>query len=235
MDFEGKIRRDGLEPFGRFYGTYIGVVKDIEDPKELGRLLLYIPEVMGPSGPLRWAYPRGIFQGMGFGMQFIPQVEDFVYVSYRNGDPLNPLWDYGPRRKESKPEEFQDLTTSGFVTPGGIKILLRDEEDKSVTISTPGGNQITIEDASNTISLENADGVSLKVTGKEITAGPDNHHLTNSDELKDILTSLQGHLVAYSTVLQGLGASPIGATSPTPDIGLTQWLQSLEKIITKYS
>lgn len=227
-----QVRTNGLEPYGRFYGEYVGIVKSTEDELGINRLLLYIPEVMGPEGAYVWALPKGQFSGVNYGSQIMPQVGDSVWVTYRHGISRHAIWEHGYYSKEQKPEDFKELDTFGFITPNGTKVLLKDS-DNTVLVSTPKGNSISIIEEGSKIILKNQESISISIEGKEVKVN--DQYLTIGDEIKESLESLHEHLVAYSTQILALSIPAIGTNSPTPDIGLVQWKEKLDKILTKYT
>jgi len=227
------IHRNGIEKFGRFYGTYSGMVQDVEDPLGLNRLLLYIPEVMGPTGDLTWALAKGSFSGANYGAQAIPSIGDMVWVTYRHGHPRHALWEHGAFGVDEKPEDFKELDTFGFITPRGTKVLLKDS-DNTILVSTPEGNSISIIEDGAKIVFKNKENISISIEGKKVKVN--NQYLTIGDELKDILEELQEHLSAYSTAILGATGVPvIGTSSPTPDIGLVEWRDKLKEFLTNYT
>ena len=234
MEGLGTIRESGIERFGRFYGVYSGFVKSIEDPLELNHLLLYIPEVLGTTGSLIWALPKGSFSGKGYGVRVVLGVGGAVWVTFRHGHPRYPLWEHSYFATDEKPEDFKELDTYGFITPGGIKVLLKDS-DLSIQVETPDGNKISVKDEDTSIVLENKDGTKLEVKGKEILVNGGNH-LTQAEELKKILKKLQHHLFMYSKNILSIAQVPeIGTTSVPPDIGLEKWKLSLKDFLTDWS
>ncbi len=226
------IRERGLESMGKFYATYLGVVKTLKDPLELNRVGLYIPEVVGVNGINLWAIAKGSFSGKGYGVQVMPRVGDMVWVSFRHGHPRYPLWEHGNFGEEEKPEDFKELDTYGFITPGGIKVLLKDS-DASIQVETPDGNKLTVKDEDTSIKLENKDGTLLDIKGKEILTK--DGHLTKAEELKELLEGLQEHLSLWSTAIQAKVSIGIGQVSVPPDPGLTQWRTDLKKFLSKWS
>jgi len=129
---------------------------------------------------------------------------------------------------------FKELDTYGFITPGGIKVLLKDS-DLSIQVETPDGNKISVKDEDTSIVLENKDGTKLEVKGKEILVNGGNH-LTQAEELKKILKKLQHHLFMYSKNILSIAQVPeIGTTSVPPDIGLEKWKLSLKDFLTDWS
>ncbi len=66
------------------YGTYRGVIADIRDPKNLGRIRIRIPQVTG-SAITNWSYYSSA-------PQIKPKVGDRVYVTFIGGDTHYPVW-----------------------------------------------------------------------------------------------------------------------------------------------
>lgn len=81
--FERKDRGYG----NPFYGKYRGEVTDIKDPLKMGRVKALCPSVFGPSGETDWALPC-----MPPGFKRIPQVGDFVWVEFEEGNIDYPVW-----------------------------------------------------------------------------------------------------------------------------------------------
>ena len=72
----------------RFYGVYRGIVADNNDPENLKRLKLKIPQILGPA-VTGWAW--GIQPAVATSL-FIPDPEMGVFVMFEGGDPNFPLW-----------------------------------------------------------------------------------------------------------------------------------------------
>lgn len=84
----------------KYYGKYRASVVDINDPDELGRVKLSIPEVYGVSidgttAISGWAFPCGGASISG-GICRTPIVNDIVWAEFEFGDPDRPLWMHGP-------------------------------------------------------------------------------------------------------------------------------------------
>jgi hypothetical protein len=131
--FRETLRSYGLEYFGKYYSFYRGSVCDNDDPEVLGRLRVKCPQIYGKISPDIWAYPRGMFSGS----YVIPKINDPVYVTFENGDPRFPCWEYGWHYAEKAP------TGSGkdsfiFQTPAGQRIELNDSDEK-ITLKNKGG------------------------------------------------------------------------------------------------
>jgi len=157
------IKVKGLEYFNRFYGVYYGFVLDNEDPKGMNRLLVYVPEVNGPGERGIWAMPMGVFGGLNYGSQILPQKKDVVFIQYRFGNPEFPLWTQGNYAKDEKPEEFDTPLKYGFKTPNGILIHIDDTEDEGIiTIKHPSNHQVIISEDQITIKYNDTERLVIK-------------------------------------------------------------------------
>jgi len=226
------IRFRGVEHLNRFYSTYYGIVRDIRDSLHLNRILVTVPEVFSADFTM-WALPFNQFSGNGYGMQIMPQMGDTVVISFRFGDPRFPLWVHSNFHKDEKPPEFEELDTYGFITPKGVKVLIRDK-DGSVEIITKSGNRVFMEDKDK-ISITNTSNLNLVLDKNELKMGKDSlKHFTIGEEIKSLLTDLHTHITAWSTLLVSPTQIPPIGTS-TGDPSLVKWLGSLSKILSKFT
>lgn len=214
MNLSRYIRRLGVEALGRYYGTYYGIVVDIEeeDPKKQNRLLLNIPEVRGSAPPI-YAYPKGHYSGPGYGIQLLPKPGDQVLVSFRFGDPRRPFWQFAHPHKDSKPEEFADLKVFGLVTAGGTKVLMH-EEDGTFSIETPAGTKVLLTEENINLTLKDSsqiniveDNINLKTKGGTEIDIDDEHvkvkgeYSVYGETTKDALNELSSTLASASAVM----------------------------------
>ena len=82
---------------GRYFGKYRGFVVDVDDEKELIRVKVKCPVVMGSEEELGWALPSLSAGGhSNAGDVFIPQINDFVWLEFEAGDTAYPVWSPGP-------------------------------------------------------------------------------------------------------------------------------------------
>lgn len=85
-----------------YLGTYSGLVEDNKDPEKRGRLKIRVPVVFGSSvnigvDNLPWALPRGLPSGgtsNSGGIDWVPDVGDQVWVTFLDGEPEKPLWEW---------------------------------------------------------------------------------------------------------------------------------------------
>ena len=81
---------------GRYFGKYRGFVSNVDDPRQLWRIMVKVPAVMGMEEELGWAYPDPA-EGGGVNSGSPPsvQVNDVVWVEFEEGDPGRPIWTPG--------------------------------------------------------------------------------------------------------------------------------------------
>ena len=75
----------------QFFGKYRGMVVSNVDPLQIGRLLVQVPDVLGPI-PSSWAMPCLPFTGKQMGMWCLPQIGTGVWVEFEQGNPDYPIW-----------------------------------------------------------------------------------------------------------------------------------------------
>jgi uncharacterized protein involved in type VI secretion and phage assembly len=78
----------------RLWGKYRGVVRDRDDPDQLGRLRVSVPSVLGDE-VTGWAWPVSAYAGVDAGIVFLPQLGDVVWVEFVEGDLDEPVWTGG--------------------------------------------------------------------------------------------------------------------------------------------
>jgi uncharacterized protein involved in type VI secretion and phage assembly len=140
-----------------FFGKYRGVVTDISDPLNLGRIRARVPDVTG-NQECGWAMPCLPSAGSGMGVFALPKEGAGVWIEFEQGDPDYPIWSgcWWGSAAEVPP---------ALLAPPYKKLLLK----------TAGGHSITLDDTPGAggITLETADGqrIALKQTGIEIDDG----------------------------------------------------------------
>jgi uncharacterized protein involved in type VI secretion and phage assembly len=141
----------------QFLGKYRGVVSDIMDPLQIGRIRARVPDVMGDreSG---WAMPCFPFGGSGMGFFALPKNGAGVWIEFEHGDPEYPIWSgcwYGSVSE----------VPPALLAPPYKKVLLMTEGGASITLDdTPGIGGITLETA-------NGQKIKMSATGIEIDNG----------------------------------------------------------------
>jgi hypothetical protein len=80
----------------RYFGKYRAYVRDVQDPKKLGRIKAVVPAVLGNDDDVGWAYPLpSSGGGVNTGDLQLPEKKDFVWIEFEEGDVSRPLWSPG--------------------------------------------------------------------------------------------------------------------------------------------
>jgi len=143
----------GLAYFKRYYACYRGIVHDNEDPKNYGRLILSVPQIHGKKIHEYWAWPKGMFAGKDIGFYAIPNKGDGVWVSFEEGNPRYPIWEYGWWAKDQVPKGAS-IQNKVFQTTTGHRLEFDDEHGR---IRITAGNGQIVEINKTGISLGSAD------------------------------------------------------------------------------
>jgi uncharacterized protein involved in type VI secretion and phage assembly len=159
-----------------FFGKYRGTVINNIDPMMEGRLLLQIPDVLGPT-PSSWAVPCVPLAGPTgppMGVYLVPPIGAGVWVEFEQGDPNYPIW-VGCRWGTAS--DVPPLAHAGL--PVSPNIVLQTAGQNSIVVSDlPGptggimlksttGATIIVNDTG--IYIQNGKGASLIMTGPTVT------------------------------------------------------------------
>lgn len=214
------IRRFGLEYVAnRYYGTYLGVVEDVVDPENRGRVRIRIPALAHRSAPAD-LYARPVFPGSanGHGMFFPPVVGDQVWVQFEGGDPGSPLYIGGFIAREKRPEEFASEVVRGIKTPFGHYIRWSDDpDDPHVRIQmskdesgTLGGFVFLGADGSVLAENGNGSSVHMDATDGSVTVSAEGGSMITMPSNGSVLaTSSAGDSVELSSGITVIGKGKI--------------------------
>jgi hypothetical protein len=163
----------------QYPGVYTGVVEDNRDPEKLGRLKVRVPIAYGNSSQvstaqLPWALSRGLPAGgsaKSGGIDWIPDVGDQVWVTFLDGEPEKPLWEWATQsRSQAQKFPLHQYDKNGrpfraALTKFGHTVELN---ETSVLLATAKGNVILLDDGVDGILLRaNQD---LQISVQDITA-----------------------------------------------------------------
>lgn len=156
----------------RYYGVAEGLVTDVDDPQQLGRVKLKFPW-FDPEMESEWCRVRQFYAGNDYGAFFIPEVGDEVLVAFIHGDMRLPIILGGLYNGKDKPPSFRQGTTKDeklIRTKGNNEILMVDSSgDKRIRIKTEAGQTIELEDPGNKITIKTATGQSVIIEPGKIT------------------------------------------------------------------
>lgn len=156
----------GLLP--SIHGLQIGKVVQLQDdPDGEHRILVRLPIIDNAARGI-WARVATLDAGEQRGSFFRPEIDDEVIVGFVNDDPRDAIV-LGMLHSKAKPAPIraQDVNhEKAFVTRSKMRIHFNDDT-KTITISTPGGNSITLDEASKSIVItdQNSNKIELKPSG----------------------------------------------------------------------
>jgi uncharacterized protein involved in type VI secretion and phage assembly len=171
----------------RFYGKYRAIVVDNQDPKQLGRLKVKVPSVLGADVVTGWAAPCTPYGGAADqGLLFVPERDAGVWVEFEEGDLEFPIWvgTYwsrpGDRSQLPKPQgddgteqdEVQDPPTRKILkTLKGHTVQFEDADGAEAVMVREGasGHLITMDKRGITIVDKNQNTLLLDDDGVKIT------------------------------------------------------------------
>jgi uncharacterized protein involved in type VI secretion and phage assembly len=156
----------------RIGGVVVGIVRDIKDPENLGRVKVDFPWMADASAAVSvsgsddrahsyWARIATLSAGNNRGTFFIPEVGDEVLVAFEHGDVNRPfvlgaLWN-----SDDPPPETMDGGGNNNLrtirSRSGHVITLNDDADnqkEQILIKSQGGHQITLDDDSGQGKIE---------------------------------------------------------------------------------
>lgn len=232
MDRENKVF--GLEAQGLYYGIYRGFVSDNEDPEFLGRLKVKVPQIYGEEVPDYWAWPKGIYAGNQVGFFAIPNIDDGVWVSFENGNPQYPVWEYGWWAKSEVPTAAKNNgnkpTNNVLQTKSGHRIEL-DDKNELIRITNKKGHIIEM----------NNDAVSIvpKAGAKKISLGTLNASAEPAvlgDTLESFLKEFMTDLGNLNTIVTSNGVTSAISTasnwSPFKSKWDAKWKEFKSKVVS---
>lgn len=202
----------------RFYGKYRGVVTDVDDPENMGRIQANVPEILGDEvSP--WALPCAPYSGDGMGAYAVPPVGTGVWIEFEAGDPARPIWTGCWWGRDQLPENEE-----GTQAHPAVKIF-----------RTESGTLLTMDDDNQVISLSDADGnniLKIEVTRGLITVKGDikvvveaplielvenaRHPVVFGDNLLNYLNQLVGLFNGHIHPGQTVMGIPVTPAPPVP-------------------
>jgi len=202
----------------RFYGKYRGIVKDNEDPEQLGRIKALVPEVLQDviSG---WALPCTPYAGEGSGQFTVPPEDAGVWIEFEAGDPSRPIWSGCWWRSDGLPRDNAGNTAAPPLkiirSEEGLMVAL-DDNNKKISISDQNGsNMVEIEVRQNKIMVKAGSKVVVEAPQIELVENA-THPVVFGDLLLQYLNQLvqlyQNHMHPGQTAM----GFPVTPTPPVP-------------------
>jgi uncharacterized protein involved in type VI secretion and phage assembly len=140
----------------RYFGKYQGIVKEVGEGENLGKIRAWVPEIYGEevTNLSPWAIPCVPFAGPDHGFVVLPEVDDGVWIEFMEGDISCPIWTgcWFVNDELVEPSSPQVRT---LVTTAGHKLILDDEQNQ-VRILHSGGAEMTMTENDITLKIGSA-------------------------------------------------------------------------------
>ena len=216
-------------------GVRVAIVRDNEDPENLGRVKLEFPW-RDADDESYWARIATDMTGDEYGTYYLPEIGDEVLVGFENGDIHNPivigsLWSGNRPPPETNDDgendiraietrsghriEFDDNEQEGAVrieTNAGHEIVLDDDSgSESIRLEDKSGNVVEMDSVDNAVSISAKQEISLQAPTIELSADGEVNIESNGtvdisgDAQTDV--SSKGQLNLESNGLMGIDAT----------------------------
>jgi uncharacterized protein involved in type VI secretion and phage assembly len=131
----------------RYFGKYRGLVSEVNDPENLGRITARVPEIYGEEDS-PWAVPSMPFAGSSHGFVVLPEPGDGVWIEFEAGDPSRPIW-------------------SGCWFASGE--MPSSASERSRVLVTSAGHKLILDDGGGRVQLIHSGGAEFTMTAQDIT------------------------------------------------------------------
>jgi phage baseplate assembly protein V len=214
---------------GRLFGIYTGIVEDVKDPDDQGRVKVTLPwsEHAGTRYEI-WARLAVPMAGNGRGMWFIPDVGDEVVIAFQGGDPasavvLGSLWN----GKDAPPESMDASGNNDrkvLRSRNGVQITLDDRDGQErFEVETPAGQRLVLKDGPGEVTIEDNNGNSITLTagGVKVSAAAKVEVAASAVKVSAGLVEVDAGMSRFSGVVQcdTLITNSVVASSYTPGAG----------------
>jgi Rhs element Vgr protein len=217
---------------GSINGLQIGKVVKLEsDPDGENRIMVRIP-VIDKDAQGIWTRVATLDAGQNRGSFFLPEINDEVIVGFINNDPRYAVT-LGMLNSSKNPAPIiaQDANDKkGFTTRSKMHLNF-DDNTKTITIDTPAGNSITIDEAGMQIEIkdQNSNKVTMNTSGITLDS-PKNVEIKAGVNLTISAAATLSISAASLSVKADADVSVQGAIAKLSSQGITEITGSIVKI-----
>jgi len=173
------------------FQVLLGLVTDIRDPDNLGRVKVRLISYRSPdsAGDDLWARLATPFAGNNRGLYTIPDVDDEVLVTFVNGDSRFPVVIGSLWNGSQQPPETMDGAGNNYKkvlrSRNGVKVTLDDTDgQEKLVLETPGGQKMTLQDGPGSVVIQDSNGNSIKLETSGITVTAAAKVTVNASQVK---------------------------------------------------
>ena len=200
-------------------GFQIAKVKKIDqDPHGNNRVLVTLPSFTGiGQNEGIWARLAIPYATRDAGFFFFPEKDDEVLLTFISNDPRFPVITGSLYNSRNTPKETPDEKNQfkSIYSKSGINITF-DDEDKILSIETPGKNTFLLDDKNNRISIKDMNENSIVMDSSGITINtPKDINLKADGNINITATSNLAMKATADAILDGLSITQSAQTSFT--------------------
>ncbi len=214
----------------RCHGVHSAVVVDVVDPDGQGRVRIRLPWAPDADGDgyEAWARLATLMAGAGHGTWFVPDVGDEVLIAFAGADPRHPVVLGGLWNGQDAPPERMDGAGSNerktIRTRNGVELTFVDAPgQEQLSLRTPGGQTVVLEDGPGTVTAADANGnsVKLETSGITVTAAATVTVSASSVDVSAGMVSVNAGMSRFSGVVQAdtVITNSVVSASYTPGAG----------------
>ncbi len=220
------------------YGVVVGIVTNVDDPDGLARVKVKYPTITEDLES-HWARLVSPMAGNGRGIEFIPEVNDEVLVAFEYNDINRPyvigaLWN----GQDAPPEATGSIVSNGEVqkrivksrsghtitlddTQSSEKITIVDKAGQTVVLDSSSGaekveivdktgsSKITMDAAQRSVTIESAQDMTLRATGKVEITGQTGVSISATGGNLDLESNAQTNVKGIQATFEGTGTAEV--------------------------
>lgn len=157
----------------KIFGVVVGIVTNNKDPDGLGRVKVKIPVLSGDDES-HWARVVTFMGGKERGAFFLPEVDDEVLVTFEHSDLSSPyvigaLWNGVDKPPETNGDGKNNVRLIKSRSGHMIRLDDTDGAEKIEVIDRTGKNLISVDTASNTVTVNSDKDITLSAPNGTIT------------------------------------------------------------------
>lgn len=153
----------------KFYGKYRGIVADVRDPRNMGRIKVRCPSILGEymSAWCTPCVPCAFTEG---GMYHIPYVGDSIWIEFEEGDPSKPIWVGSWWKPDKTPnKDNTDVNSKTLLFASKNKHIIEvDDKNNTITVKMKNGSEVKL---GNGIDITAPSGTTINLIGNVTTTG----------------------------------------------------------------
>lgn len=142
-----------------------GKVTDNADKQNAGMVKVEFLSWKSGSNICQWMPLLRPYAGAGYGLYAVPEVGDIVLVGFLGSEMRRPfvMGVLYPAGAKYPGQQFTEKNfTKSFRTKGGCEVTFSDEQNKEkVTVATPGGLQVDLDDGAQAVTVTDKNGKNL--------------------------------------------------------------------------